>query len=59
MPRANPVNKEYVASNGQIYRGRSVKGAKKLDARIKQYEEYTVRAADGGKGFKKPGSIKK
>lgn len=60
MPRKNPVHKSYhCEGNGQVYRGKSIKGAKKLDKRIKEYESYVQHASDGGKGFKKPGSIKK
>jgi len=60
MPRQSPVRNEYFCEgNGQTYRGKSIKGAKILDKRIKLYNEYCLRANNGGKDFNKPGSIKK
>jgi hypothetical protein len=60
MPRENPVRKEYFCEgNGQTYRGKAVKPAKKLNTRIKAHEAYCIKANDGGKSYKKPGSIKK
>jgi len=54
------ITKEYYCEgNGQTYRGRSVKAAKKLDRRIKDYEAYCQHSNTGGKEFVKPGSIKK
>jgi len=54
------VNKSYYCEgNGQTYRGRSIKGAKKLDRRIKDYEAYVQHSSTGGKEFRKPGSINK
>jgi len=54
------VHKEYFCEgNGQTYRGKDVKPAKKLDKRIKLYNEYCVHASSGGKDYNKPGSIHK
>ena len=54
------VQKEYFCTgNGQTYRGRSVKAARKLDGRIRDYEHFCATSQTGGKEFRKPGSINK
>jgi hypothetical protein len=57
--RKNPVKKVHNCLNGQVYYGKDVKPALKLDARIRAYEAYCQKSNTGGKDFKRPGSLRK
>ena len=58
--KRDKVHKSYYCEgNGETYRGKSVSGAKNLDRRIKDYENYCKSSNTGGKEFRKPGSIRK
>jgi hypothetical protein len=56
--RKNPVKKEYVGTNGRIFRGRGIKARKNLESRIRAYEIAIKRDATNERILSKPGSMK-